>query len=156
MASNAISSNRLMAELIAARDQAEQHLEDPDNSRLSATGMLRQLTDAVSTFLGPVIDAMQEGAGPIDLKPVDQWGRRRCQEVHTYVDDPGMYQCAMVAGHAGECDPLPVEPESGEHEHHFPAGPVDEHGGSDPADCDVDGCGLSYDDYIVEITDPRL
>jgi hypothetical protein len=139
---NGATSNRLMSELIAARDSAERHLEDPDNSTLSTVGALRQLTDAVSTFLGPVIEALS--AEPIELQPLDQWGRARCQEIHTYVDDPSEYQCAMTAGHAGECDPLPIEPAE-QHEHHFPLGPNPE---NDPALYPLDcACGLTYQDY---------
>jgi hypothetical protein len=152
VASNA-TSNRLIAELITARDKAEQHLDDPDGSRLSGTGMIRHLADVLTRFIDEV-SAELENMAPVELQPTDEWGRPRCQETDTYVDAPREYQCAMVVGHAGECDPLPIEPESAEqHEHHFPAGPVNETGGADPADC---SCGMTYDQHISELTDPRL
>lgn len=101
------ASNRLIAELITARNAAEQHLDDPDNSRLSGTGMIRHLADVLTKFIDEI-------SAELDGEPAEQ------------------------------------------HQHHFPAGPVDENGNSDPADCDVDGCGLTYDEYISVITDPRL
>lgn len=45
------------------------------------------------------------------LHSTDDWGRRRCQQIGTYADVDEQFQCAMAAGHDGECDPLPVWPD---------------------------------------------
>lgn len=45
------------------------------------------------------------------LAATDDWGRPRCQRIGTYVDVDETYQCALVAGHEGECDPLPIYPD---------------------------------------------
>lgn len=44
------------------------------------------------------------------VEATDDWGRPRCQQIDTYVDVDETYQCALVAGHDGDCDPLPVWP----------------------------------------------
>jgi hypothetical protein len=48
------------------------------------------------------------------LHATDEWNRPRCQQISTYVDADEDYQCAMAAGHDGECDPLPIYPDAEE------------------------------------------
>ncbi len=55
-----------------------------------------------------------ESPSAIVLKPTDDWGRPRCQQIGTYVDADAKFQCAMVAGHNGDCDPLPIYPDAAE------------------------------------------
>lgn len=56
-----------------------------------------------------------QSSGPV-LVPVDEWGRARCQQIGVYADVDEFFQCAMVAGHDGECDPLPEQPTAEEAE----------------------------------------
>ena len=49
--------------------------------------------------------------GARQMAATDEWGRPRCQRIGTYVDADEDYQCALVEGHEGECDPLPEIPE---------------------------------------------
>lgn len=46
---------------------------------------------------------------PLEL---DVWGRPRCSFTVRYTDAPGAVQCALPAGHDGECDTLPDWPAS--------------------------------------------
>lgn len=45
------------------------------------------------------------------LDATDEWDRPRCQQIGTYVDVDEEFQCALVIGHAGDCDPLPDCPD---------------------------------------------
>lgn len=56
--------------------------------------------------------AVSQAAANLSLAAIDEWGRPRCQEIGNYVDTGAAYQCAMVTGHDGECDPLPVYPDA--------------------------------------------
>lgn len=46
------------------------------------------------------------------LETLDEWGRDRCQQIGTYVDVDEQFQCALTAGHRGDCDPLPDWPDT--------------------------------------------
>ena len=48
---------------------------------------------------------------PTLLAQTDEWGRRRCQLMVQFVDDVEIVQCALTAGHGGECDPLSEVPD---------------------------------------------
>lgn len=57
---------------------------------------------------------MPEQLSAVALVALDEWGRSRCQEIGNYVDTGEPYQCALVADHASDCDPLPVYPDATE------------------------------------------
>ena len=105
----------LAAGLQEAFADLERHMDDPDNSRLSAQGMLEltrdRLASLTAALFAPGMPPIIRPAAPT-LEPTDAWGRPRCQEIGTYVDTPERYQCALVAEHEGECDPLPVWPDA--------------------------------------------
>lgn len=109
----------LAAGLQEAFADLEAHMEDPDNSRYSSHGMLELTRDRLATLTAalfapgmPPIQRLERPAAPVALEPTDQWGRPRCQEIRNYVDTGAAYQCALIEDHAGDCDPLPVWPDT--------------------------------------------
>jgi hypothetical protein len=58
---------------------------------------------------------VDENLRPVRLEPADPWGRPRCQKITAYTDTQEPVQCALEAGHPGDCDTLPNPPAEPEH-----------------------------------------
>lgn len=106
---------QVAARVQEAYAELESHMEDPDSSPHSSHGMLELTRDRLAT-LAAMVASLPAGWRPaalerrVTLEPTDAWGRPRCQQIGTYVDAPEQYQCALIADHAGGCDPLPEIP----------------------------------------------
>lgn len=81
---------------------------DEDAAFLASVAQdVRETLAGVDTF-GFIWGAPAEPAPPpVTLRAVDLWDRPRCQHMMIPVDDPEPVQCARVAGHTDDCDPLP-------------------------------------------------
>ena len=146
------TSDRLMSVLIDARDTAEQHLENPDNSTFSATGMIRHLADALTTFIDQVSAEWENVAQPVPDTVTGNDSARFDVAIGfaggTTVqieDQPADRARQFEALFSTNPDIQWITIEQREHEHHFPLGPNPE---NDPALYPLDcACGLTYQDY---------
>lgn len=150
---NGATSNRLMSVLIDARDSAEQHLENPDNSRFSASGMVRHLADALTTFIDEVSAEWENVTEPAVTSTITGNDSARFDVAICFADGTTGRLENQAADRARQLEALfTMNPdiqwitvEQREHEHHFPLGPNPENDPTlYPLDC---VCGLTYQDY---------
>jgi hypothetical protein len=126
------------ASQLGADDELQEILGDAmvgdeyeDGDGYSRNGLRRVVDDTdipekLTAWRDAAVKAALEGAGQAarrsaftsstPLVATDEWGRPRCQQVGVYADVDEFFQCAMVADHDGDCDPLPIQPSADEAE----------------------------------------
>jgi hypothetical protein len=117
---------KIRALLIAARDEATEHLEDPDNSRFTSTGMISHLAEHLTAIIDKMAPApaLVRVGYPVRVLP-DPSDSARTGGPNYWQGSTGLVMRTGFGGWAGEDQPLnrtwKVRIETTDHEGALPA-----------------------------------